>query len=224
MALLRIRKPNGEIVEIASLPGKKGDKGEKGEQGIQGPQGEKGDKGDKGDAGSIKFVVVPELPAVGDGSTIYLLPSAESVEGDAYDEYIYHDGAWEKIGSASVEVNLDEYVKKTDVANTGKLGLIKDNLSGGVYIVNGIPYVVSATYQEIRDKTTSYKLISPYNIDYAVKSALSGSKKASDSAWTEEEKKAARDLLGITEELGNIETALDSIIAMQESLIGGGAE
>ena len=27
MALLRIRKPNGEIVEIASLPGKKGDDG-----------------------------------------------------------------------------------------------------------------------------------------------------------------------------------------------------
>lgn len=43
MALLRVRKPDGEIVEIASLPGAKGDKGE------QGPQGEKGDKGEKGD-------------------------------------------------------------------------------------------------------------------------------------------------------------------------------
>ena len=46
MALLRVRKPDGEIVEIASLPGAKGDKGDKGEQG---PQGDKGDKGEKGD-------------------------------------------------------------------------------------------------------------------------------------------------------------------------------
>ncbi len=43
MALLRVRKPDGEIVEIVSL---RGDKGDKGEQGIQ---GEKGDTGEKGD-------------------------------------------------------------------------------------------------------------------------------------------------------------------------------
>ena len=33
MALLRIRKPDGEIVEIASLPGKKGEKGDVGAKG-----------------------------------------------------------------------------------------------------------------------------------------------------------------------------------------------
>lgn len=48
MALLRIRKPDGEIVEIASLPGKKGDKGEKGDTGEQGIQGIQGDKGEAG--------------------------------------------------------------------------------------------------------------------------------------------------------------------------------
>ena len=36
MALLRIRKPDGEIVEIASLPGAKGDKGEKGDAPVKG--------------------------------------------------------------------------------------------------------------------------------------------------------------------------------------------
>ncbi len=54
MALLRIRKPDGEIVEIASLPGKKGEigpqgpQGEKGETGAQGPRGEKGEAGSNG--------------------------------------------------------------------------------------------------------------------------------------------------------------------------------
>lgn len=54
MALLRVRKPDGEIVEIASLPGKKGEvgpqgpQGEKGETGAQGPQGEKGETGEAG--------------------------------------------------------------------------------------------------------------------------------------------------------------------------------
>ncbi len=36
MALLRIRKPDGEIVEIASLPGAKGDKGEKADAPVKG--------------------------------------------------------------------------------------------------------------------------------------------------------------------------------------------
>lgn len=36
MAMLKIRKPDGSIVEIASLPGKKGDKGEKGDSPIKG--------------------------------------------------------------------------------------------------------------------------------------------------------------------------------------------
>lgn len=46
MALLRIRKSDGEIVEIASLPGAKGDKGDTGAKGNKGDTGAKGDKGD----------------------------------------------------------------------------------------------------------------------------------------------------------------------------------
>lgn len=34
MALLRIRKPDGEIVEIASLPGKKGEDGKTPQKGV----------------------------------------------------------------------------------------------------------------------------------------------------------------------------------------------
>lgn len=76
----------------------------------------KGEKGDKGDAGVIKFIPVTELPAENiDESAIYLAPSNVSQNDNIFDEYVYIDGAWEKIGSASVEVNLDEYLKKTEL-------------------------------------------------------------------------------------------------------------
>lgn len=116
--------------------GPKGDTGEQGPQGIQGeqgPRGEKGDKGDtgntgeKGDAGSIKFIVVNDLPTENiDESAIYMKPSSNQDTQNTYEEYIYTNNAWELLGNASVEVNLDEYAKTTDVtAITGEL----DNLS-----------------------------------------------------------------------------------------------
>ncbi len=58
MALLRVRKPDGEIVEIASLPGKKGELGPRGPQGEKGETGAKGPQGEKGDAGSDGYTPV----------------------------------------------------------------------------------------------------------------------------------------------------------------------
>ena len=51
---------------------------------------------------TIKFSIVSELPTVGAGNTIYLLPIAGT---DAYDEYIYVNSAWEKIGSTDVDLS-----------------------------------------------------------------------------------------------------------------------
>ncbi len=58
MALLRIRKPDGEIVEIASLPGKKGEVGPQGPQGEKGETGAKGPQGKKGETGSDGYTPV----------------------------------------------------------------------------------------------------------------------------------------------------------------------
>lgn len=83
--------------------GEKGDTGEQGPQGIQGP---------KGEAGVIKFIVVNSLPQEDIENAIYLLPANGGSGPNLYDEYIYIDGRWECLGSAGIEVNLDEYVKK----------------------------------------------------------------------------------------------------------------
>lgn len=58
------------------------------------------------------------------------------------------------------------------------------------------------------------------NLDYAVKKALTN---PLNTTWTEEEKASARTLLGVDGLVGDIEAALDSIITIQESLIGGNA-
>lgn len=92
--------------------------------------GEKGDKGDKGDPGAIKMQIVNELPTTGEEDTIYLVPIDEPETGNNYDEYIYTNGAWEKLGGIQVEVDLTDYVKNTDYATASKGGVIKSGYYG----------------------------------------------------------------------------------------------
>lgn len=65
-----------------------------------------------GNIQSIDFKVVDSLPQTGDKATIYLI-SDNKGENDAYDEYIYVNDRFEKIGTTSVD--LSGYVKKEDV-------------------------------------------------------------------------------------------------------------
>ena len=48
------------------------------------------------------FKIVNELPEVGDFNLVYLLPKKDSDTGDLYDEYVYIDGKWERIGSTAI--------------------------------------------------------------------------------------------------------------------------
>lgn len=65
-----------------------------------------------GSISTIKFEVVTELPATGNSYTIYLKAHSHG-SGDAYDEYVYINGAWEKIGNT--DIDLSGYVKNTDL-------------------------------------------------------------------------------------------------------------
>lgn len=59
--------------------------------------------------------VLPEAPAAGDEKKIHLVPSDYSESGNAYDEYIYVDGSWEKIGYFKPSIDLSEYAKTADI-------------------------------------------------------------------------------------------------------------
>jgi len=51
------------------------------------------------------FEVVNPLPTTGVANKIYLVPSSDPETQNALDEYIWVDGAWEKIGAVSVDLS-----------------------------------------------------------------------------------------------------------------------
>ena len=113
--------------------------------------GEKGDKGDKGDAGAIKMIIVNELPATGSDDTIYLVPNDDPETENNYDEYVYVNNAWEKLGGVQVEVDLTDYVKNTDYATTNKGGVIRISNNYGTNVTSGIIYARTKTYAEYQN-------------------------------------------------------------------------
>lgn len=62
----------------------------------------------------ISFEVVSELPASGESGKIYLLSHTHG-EQDNYDEYIYYNATWEKIGST--DIDLSGYWLKSDLVS-----------------------------------------------------------------------------------------------------------
>ena len=57
-----------------------------------------------GSVTGISFEVVDSLPATGEAGKIYLVSHAHGAQ-DQYDEYIYYNGAWEKIGSTDIDLS-----------------------------------------------------------------------------------------------------------------------
>ena len=61
-----------------------------------------------------KFIVVQTLPVSDiDPYAIYLVPKQTPGQSDSYDEYIYTNNAWEKIGTT--DIDLSNYYTKTQV-------------------------------------------------------------------------------------------------------------
>lgn len=78
-------------------------------------------------------------------------------------------------GGSGGDVDLTDYVKKTDIAKSSEVGVVKANGSGGITVNSaGNISVVKATNNDIDGKTNNYKAIVPSNLEYAVKSVGDG--------------------------------------------------
>ena len=64
------------------------------------------------DITGFEYSVVQTLPSTGEKGTIYLIAHTHGSQ-DIYDEYIYVNNGWEKIGST--DVDLSGYVEDTDM-------------------------------------------------------------------------------------------------------------
>lgn len=62
---------------------------------------------------NLKREIVEALPATGEANIIYMVSRTEAEEGNVYDEYMYINNAWEKIGST--DVDLSGYYTKEEI-------------------------------------------------------------------------------------------------------------
>lgn len=71
---------------------------------------ETGDGGSEGSGGSIKCFIVQTLPASNiDPSAIYFVPTANPDTNNTYDEYMYINNIWEKIGGNNTKQTVTQY-------------------------------------------------------------------------------------------------------------------
>lgn len=72
------------------------------------------------------FKLVTSLPSLGESNKIYIVKDGSDAN-DVYQEYYYTNGAWEKIGTHTVKVDLTPYAKKTEaVKNVDFRGVESD--------------------------------------------------------------------------------------------------
>ena len=118
------------------------------------------------------------------------------------DDYIYTETevrSVEKIvedmlESAVPQVDLSDYVKKSDYAEGNNGGIVKVNSAYGLRMSSDHTIrTVEATNAEIKSKTNTYKVIVPENLDYAIKVGLT----TNTIPLTDAEKAAVRAWLGI---------------------------
>lgn len=57
--------------------------------------------------------IVSELPEMGKTNILYLVAKTEAASGDGYDEYLYINGAFERVGST--DIDLSGYVKASEM-------------------------------------------------------------------------------------------------------------
>lgn len=65
----------------------------------------------------LQVEIVEVLPATGETKKIYLVPSSSSETGNVYDEYMWINNTWERIGSTGVDLSL--YAQKSWVEAKG---------------------------------------------------------------------------------------------------------
>ena len=69
-----------------------------------------------GQISSVSFEVVDSLPPTGESDKIYLVPKTPGQSQDGYNEYIYVDSGWERIGST--DIDLSQYATIDFVTNS----------------------------------------------------------------------------------------------------------
>ena len=178
---------------------------------------------------SLELIKVDKLPTENiKTSAIYLVPNEQSEENNIYTEYLYMDGKWEIIGTTTVDLSqyalkteiptkLSQLINDASYSQfsgsyndlSDKPTIVSDvKANGESVVVDGVANIPIGTTTKVgvylansidelsNTNRGSSRVITGNTLDYAVKVAMCDGKGA---AWTNEEKIAARDRLGISD-------------------------
>lgn len=126
-----------------------------------------------GQISSISFEVVDSLPPTGEANKIYLVPKTPGQSQDGYNEYIYVNSGWERIGST--DIDLSQYATIDYV--TSSISTAVAGLASEEYVTNAVSTATAdmATNASVDFKLSSYvtneSLTSTLN-NYALSSAI----------------------------------------------------
>lgn len=88
------------------------------------------------------FKLVTSLPSSGESNKIYIVKDGSDAN-DVYQEYYYTNGAWEKIGTHAVKVDLTPYAKKTEaVKNVDFRGVESDGTQTSITTSRNLVYTL----------------------------------------------------------------------------------
>ena len=165
--------------------------------------GAKGDKGDTGAPGAIKWIMVDELPTQSiQVDAMYLVPKDNPDTKDIYDEYVYVDNDWERLGERQIQVDLTNYytkqetyskgevnnlipdltnyVKNTDYANSTTGGVIKTAPNYGLQVADGTLTGATRTYAQY-ENDGNYIVISKGTLENVLNARIGDISSALDS-------------------------------------------
>lgn len=97
------------------------------------------------------FKLVTSLPSSGESNKIYIVKDGSDAN-DVYQEYYYTNGAWEKIGTHTVKVDLTPYAKKTEaVINMDFRGVAPDGSSISNTSIRNLVYTLGDGRMKVAD-------------------------------------------------------------------------
>lgn len=144
-----------------------------------------------GNLDTVVSMVVTELPTTDIKSNKIYLVKDSTTEGDLYQEYLYVDNKWEKVGTHKQEVDLTGYAKKSealksinsiDNSNFVQLHMIKvDGTSSDLTIGHATSTLAGAMSADDKAKLDS---LSNYKLPVASTTALGGIKLGSGLSAT----------------------------------------
>lgn len=144
-----------------------------------------------GNLDTVVAMVVTELPTTDIKTNKIYLVKDSATEGDLYQEYLYIDGKWEKIGTHKYEVDLTNYAKKSEALKSVESTLTNDLVQLNMITVSGTQSdvnITKATQQlaGVMSAVDKQKLdgLSNYTLPIASATALGGIKLGSGLSAT----------------------------------------